>query len=150
MGFTELRRWLRHQHPMVLLDRVLDHEPGQFIEARVSVSGNLDVIAGHFPERGIYPGTHMIQAFAQTCILLHAVSSAPMAEDELTLITSAKSRFFEPVVPGDQITFRTDVHRALGKATFFRGKASVEDVRIAAFDGGLVRVHESELGPPPW
>ena len=51
MGFSELRSWLRHRHPMVFLDRVLDYEPAQFLTATVAVSGALDVMAGHFPER---------------------------------------------------------------------------------------------------
>nr|WP_275938398.1 hypothetical protein [Pectobacterium brasiliense] len=56
MGFTELKGWLRHRHPMVYLDRVLDYEPGKYIKTLMAVSGQTDAIAGHFPERAIFSG----------------------------------------------------------------------------------------------
>lgn len=150
LGFTELRKWLRHRHPMVLLDRVLDHEPGQFIRALLSVSGNLDCVAGHFPERAIYPGTNLIQAFTQCGIILFQMSTTPLNEDELTLVGSIETRFFKIVVPGDQVIFDVRAERIVDNVFYFAGKASVESERVAAFKANLVRLKVEEMGSPLW
>ncbi|WP_242910583.1 3-hydroxyacyl-ACP dehydratase FabZ family protein [Actinomadura terrae] len=150
IGFTELKTWLRHRHPMIYLDRVLDHEPGRFLHSLLSVSGQLDAIAGHFPERAIYPASHMSQAFAQSGIVLYQLSTSPLDEDELTLIGAMKSRFTRIVVPGDQIVFRVTSDR-IGNTTFhFSGRAYVSDEPVAMFKATLVRVKVGDLGDPLW
>lgn len=150
LGFTALRQWLRHRHPMILLDRIVDHEPGKFLEALISISGNLDCIAGHFPERAIYPGSNLIQAFAQAGIILYQMSTSLLAEDELTLIGSVESRFLHVVVPGDQVLLRVQVSRLAGGLFVYSGKAMVGTRRVAAFRASLVRTKVSELGSPLW
>ncbi|MCP3061170.1 beta-hydroxyacyl-ACP dehydratase [Myxococcus sp. K38C18041901] len=150
LGFTALREWLRHRHPMILLDRIVDHEPGDFLEALVSISGNLDCIAGHFPERAIYPGSNLIQAFAQAGIILYQMSTSPLAEDELTLIGSVESRFLQVVVPGDQVVLRIQKNRLAGGLFVYSGKAMVGTRRVAAFRASLIRAKVSELGSPLW
>ncbi|MGW7595808.1 3-hydroxyacyl-ACP dehydratase FabZ family protein, partial [Streptomyces rubiginosohelvolus] len=76
MGFTELKSWLRHRHPMVYLDRILDYEPGVRLRSSLSVSGTMDVIAGHFPDRAVFPASHLTQAFAQSGIILYQLSTS--------------------------------------------------------------------------
>lgn len=150
LGFTDLRKWLRHRHPMVLLDRITDHEPGKFLEALISISGNVDCIAGHFPERAIYPGSNLMQANAQAGIILYQMSTSMLAEDELTLIGSVDSRFFKVVVPGDQIVLRITANRLVGNMFQYSGKMTVEGNRVAAFRASLVRTKVSDLGSPLW
>lgn len=150
LGFTALRQWLRHRHPMILLDRIVDHEPGKFLEAVISISGNLDCIAGHFPERAIYPGSNLIQAFAQAGIILYQMSTSMLAEDELTLIGSVDSRFLQVVVPGDQVVLRVQVSRLAGGLFIYTGKAMVGNRRVAAFRASLIRTKVSEMGSPLW
>lgn len=150
IGFTGLRKWLRHRHPMILLDRVLDHEPGEFLTGLLSVSGGLDSIAGHFPERAIYPGSNLIQAFSQCGIMLFQMSTSPLAEDELTLVGSVEARFFKVAVPGDQVVFHVKADRIIQNTFHFSGKATVEDVRIAAFRATLIRARAADLGSPLW
>ncbi|MBJ6764378.1 beta-hydroxyacyl-ACP dehydratase [Myxococcaceae bacterium JPH2] len=150
LGFTALRQWLRHRHPMILLDRIVDHEPGKFLDALISISGNTDCIAGHFPERAIYPGSNLIQAFAQAGIILYQMSTSMLAEDELTLIGSVEARFLKVVVPGDQVLLRVQVNRLAGGLFTYSGKAMVGTTRVAAFRASLVRSKVSELGSPLW
>ena len=42
IGFTELKKWLRHRHPMIYIDRVLDYEPSEYFQCMMSVSGTMD------------------------------------------------------------------------------------------------------------
>ncbi|SEM92797.1 3-hydroxyacyl-ACP dehydratase FabZ family protein [Nonomuraea pusilla] len=150
LGFTEIKKWLRHRHPMIYIDRVTDYEPGVSLRSLLSVSGNLDAIAGHFPERAIYPGSHLMQAFAQSGIILYLMSTEPLAEDELTLIGSVTARFTKPVVPGDQVVFDVRADRLSGAAFFFSCRAFVGSATVAAFKGTLTRTKVAAMGRQLW
>jgi 3-hydroxyacyl-[acyl-carrier-protein] dehydratase len=150
LGFSEIKEWLRHRHPMIYIDRIIDHEPGVFLKSVLSVSGALDSIAGHFPDRAIFPGSHLIQAFAQSGIILYQLSTQRLADDEITLIGSVKSRFTKVVVPGDRVIFDLRVDRLYGNTFFFSSMATVDDRQVAAFKGTLIRTKISELGRQLW
>lgn len=107
IGFSELKeRYLPHRYPIILLDRVTDYSPGEYIEAIKCVTGNSPEIVGHFPERAILPGTAILQSFAQLAIVFLKVSSGPLRQDEVTLISSISARFFAPVPPGETLRLR--------------------------------------------
>ncbi|GAA2696152.1 MULTISPECIES: 3-hydroxyacyl-ACP dehydratase FabZ family protein [Actinosynnema] len=150
MGFTELKRWLRHRHPMIYVDRVEEYVPGSHLVSVLSVSGNNDAIAGHFPERAIYPGSHLMQAFAQSGIVLYQLETSPLGEDELTLIGSVKSRFTKVVVPGDRVLLDVRADRLVSGTFFFSCRATVDGKLVAAFRGTLVRVRTADLGEQLW
>jgi 3-hydroxyacyl-[acyl-carrier-protein] dehydratase len=135
---------------MIYIDRVTDHEPGVFLKSLLSVSGNLDAIAGHFPERAVFPGSHLMQAFAQSGIILYQLSTSPLADDELTLIGSVTSRFTRPVVPGDQVLFDVRADRISGPVFFFSSQATVDGARVASFRGTLTRTRVEALGRQLW
>ncbi|WP_113700935.1 3-hydroxyacyl-ACP dehydratase FabZ family protein [Nonomuraea lactucae] len=150
MGFTEIKEWLRHRHPMLYLDRVLDYEPGACLTSSMFVSGNMDAVAGHFPERAIFPASHLTQAFAQSGIILYQLSTSRLTDDELTLIGSMKSRFTRIVVPGDQVIFEVRSDRIQDTTFFFSGRATVEGRPVAVLKGTLVRVKVADLGEQLW
>ncbi|MFD5568859.1 3-hydroxyacyl-ACP dehydratase FabZ family protein [Streptomyces cadmiisoli] len=151
MGFTEIKNWLRHRHPMLYLDRVLDYEPGVRLVSRLSVSGQIDAIAGHFPERAVFPASHLSQAFAQSGIILFQLSTSPLADDELTLVGSMNSRFFHVVAPGDTVTFTVTADRLVdGTTFFFSGRAVVDGKTVGAFRSSLVRRKADALGHQWW
>ena len=110
----------------------------------------MDAIAGHFPERAIYPASHLQQAFAQAGIVLYQMSTSMLADDEMTLIGSMQSRFTKIIVPGDQIVFDVRCDRLLDRTFHFSGSATVEGKRVAALRASLVRVKVEELGRQLW
>ncbi|MEH0576783.1 MULTISPECIES: 3-hydroxyacyl-ACP dehydratase FabZ family protein [Streptomyces] len=150
MGFTELKSWLRHRHPMVYLDRILDYEPGEYVKSLMAVSGQTDAISGHFPERAIFPASHMMQAIAQSAIILAQLSTSPLADDEITLIGSVKARFTHVVVPGDQIVFNTTCESLRGNFLTFACRAEVSGKPVAMTRGSLVRTKVTDLGEQLW
>ncbi|QDX30999.1 3-hydroxyacyl-ACP dehydratase FabZ family protein [Dickeya poaceiphila] len=150
MGFTELKGWLRHQHPMVYLDRVLDYEPASYIKTLMAVSGQTDAIAGHFPERAIFPASHMVQAISQSAIILFQLSTSPLADDEITLVGSIKSRFIRVVVPGDQIIFHLNCEMLRDNFLTFSCRAEVTKQTVGMLKGSLVRQNISTLGTQLW
>ncbi|MFC0708232.1 3-hydroxyacyl-ACP dehydratase FabZ family protein [Azorhizophilus paspali] len=150
MGFTELKTWLRHRHPMVYLDRVLDYEPGVQIKTLMAVSGQTDALAGHFPERAIYPASHLIQAISQSAIILFQLSTSRLADDEVTLVGSIKSRFTRPVVPGDLVIFQLDCESLRPDFFTFSCRATVDDHSVGMLKGSLVRKALADLGEHLW
>ncbi|MGV9306212.1 3-hydroxyacyl-ACP dehydratase FabZ family protein [Nonomuraea sp. NPDC004354] len=150
LGFTEIKQWLRHRHPMIYIDRVLDYQPGRRLRSLTLVSGTMDVISGHFPERAIYPGSHLIQAFAQSGIILYQMSTSMLEDDELSLIGSIQCRFTKIVVPGDRIVFDVNSDRLIENTFHFSGRATVEGRSVAAFRASLIRVKVDELGRQLW
>ncbi|HDR6315061.1 beta-hydroxyacyl-ACP dehydratase [Bacillus cereus] len=152
IGFTELKKWLRHRHPMIYIDRVLDYEPSEYFQCMMSVSGTMDCIAGHFPERAIFPGTHLTQCFAQAGIVFYQLSTSPLEEDELTLIGSVKARFLKVIVPGDQVIFNLKCEgiQDNNNTFIFSCRATVDGKPVAAFKGTLVRTKIDTLGEQLW
>lgn len=150
MGFTELKQWLRHRHPMVYLDRINDYEPGQYLESLMAVSGQTDAISGHFPERAVFPASHMMQAISQSAIILYQLSTAKLEDDEITLIGSLKSRFTRVVVPGDVILFHTSIETQHKDFITFNCRAEVEKKPVAKVRGTLLRSKVADLGEQLW
>lgn len=150
LGFTELKSWLRHRHPMVHLDRVLDYEPGRYLKSLMVVSGQMDAIAGHFPERAVCPAGHVTQAVSQSAIILLQLSTSRLADDEITLVGSIKARFIRVIVPGDQVVFTTVVERLHERDLSFSCRAQVDESAAAVVRGTLVRRRLDELGDHLW
>lgn len=150
MGFTELKGWLRHRHPMIYLDRILDYEPGRYIKSLMVISGQTDAISGHFPERAVFPASHMLQAISQSAIILTQLSTSRLADDEITLIGSLKARFVRVVVPGDQIVFDTRCEGLRGKFMTFSCRAEVSGEPVAKMRGTLARSGITDLGEQLW
>ncbi|MFD1745544.1 3-hydroxyacyl-ACP dehydratase FabZ family protein [Rhizobium helianthi] len=150
MGFTELKQWLRHRHPMVYLDRITDYEPGKYLDSLMAVSGQTDAISGHFPERAVFPASHMMQAISQSAIILYQLSTAKLEDDEITLIGSLKSRFTRVVVPGDVIKFRTSIETQHTNFITFSCSAEVDEKPVAKVRGTLLRSKVADLGEQLW
>ncbi|ONI87065.1 beta-hydroxyacyl-ACP dehydratase [Actinosynnema sp. ALI-1.44] len=150
MGFTEIKTWLRHRHPMLYLDRVVDYVPNERLVASLAVSAQMDAIAGHFPERAIFPASHLSQAFAQAGIILFQVSTSRLADDELTLVGAMDSRFLKIVVPGDHVLLNVTFDRLVGNTLFFSGRAAVDGRPVAAFRANLVRLKVADMGEQWW
>lgn len=150
MGFTELKQWLRHRHPMVYLDRITDYEPGQYLDSLMAVSGQTDAISGHFPERAVFPASHMMQAISQSAIILYQLSTSKIEDDEITLIGSLKSRFTRVVVPGDVIHFHTTIETQHKNFISFNCDAEVEKKPVAKVRGTLLRSKIADLGEQLW
>jgi 3-hydroxyacyl-[acyl-carrier-protein] dehydratase len=150
MGYSEIQHWLRHRFPMVMVDRITEYEPGRYVHAQTAVSGTSDWAQGHFPGRAIYPGSHIIQAFSQTAILLLQLSSSQLTDDELTVVSSLEARFKGIVVPGDLLTFNTFLDRVASDVFFFHGVANRDRTPIASLRVRIARRPLSAFGKALW
>jgi 3-hydroxyacyl-[acyl-carrier-protein] dehydratase len=123
---------LPHRYPFLLVDKVLEMEPGKRIVTIKNVTINEPFFVGHFPGYPIMPGVLLIEAMAQTWgILILSQEPERVKEKSILFIGIDNARFRKPVVPGDQVRFELEamnLKRAIWK---FRGKAFVEGILVA-------------------
>lgn len=122
---------LPHRYPLLLVDRVLEMEPGKRIVAIKNVTINEPVFLGHFPGRPVMPGVLLIEGMAQAGGLL-LLSDMPNRESKLLYFASIdEAKFRRPVVPGDQIRYELEVLRLRSTYCKLAGKVTV-DGQLAA------------------
>jgi 3-hydroxyacyl-[acyl-carrier-protein] dehydratase len=120
-GREEIERILPHREPFLLIDEVLELEPGARVVARKTVREDEWYLAGHFPGRPVMPGVLIVEAMAQTGAV--AVLSEPENRGRLALFAGIDDvRFKRIVEPGDELELRCDLERVRGPIG--RGKAS--------------------------
>jgi beta-hydroxyacyl-ACP dehydratase FabZ len=137
---------LPHRYPLLLVDRILDYEPKQWIRGLKNVSFNEAVFQGHFPKRPVFPGVYIVEAMAQTggCLLLQDVEDR---EKKVIFFMSIDGvKFRKPVVPGDQLIMEAKVLSLKGRICKMRGEAFVNGQKVAEaeFMSMLVDVAEGE------
>ena len=123
---AEIMRIIPHRYPFLLIDRVIELEPGKRVVALKSVTANEPQFTGHFPGRPIMPGVLMVEALAQAGAV--AVLSLPEYEGKLALFAGIEEcRFRRTVLPGD--TLRLEVTLEKLRGVFGKGRA------VASVDG---------------
>ena len=126
MDVTEILNILPHRYPMLLVDRVLEIEPGQRIVGLKNVSANEPFFAGHFPGRPVMPGVLIIEALAQ-CGGLLLMGGLENPEDKVIYFLSMDGvKFRRPVVPGDQLILELDLVQGRARRGKLKGVARVD------------------------
>ena len=122
---------LPHRYPFLLIDRVLEIEPGKRIVALKNVTVNEPFFQGHFPGAPVMPGVLIIEAMAQAGAAL-LLRDIPDRDSKLFLFTGIDAaRFRRAVVPGDQLRLVVDVLQLRSRACRLRGVAEVDGQRAA-------------------
>ena len=105
MDIQEVREYLPHRYPFLLIDRVLNIEPGKRIEALKNVTINEPFFNGHFPDEPIMPGVLIVEAMAQAAGILGFVTEEKKPSDGYIylLVWTDKARFKRRVIPGDTL-----------------------------------------------
>lgn len=125
---------LPHRYPFLLVDRILEIEPGKRIVGLKNVTANEPHFTGHFPERPIMPGVLIVEAMAQVGAVLMLQEAAH--QNKLAVLAGIDGmRFRRMVVPGDQLRIEITVLKFRGGI----GKVAA----TATVDGQLVT--EGEL-----
>ncbi|MCX7014026.1 MAG: 3-hydroxyacyl-ACP dehydratase FabZ [Candidatus Sumerlaeota bacterium] len=119
LTWHDILRILPHRYPFLMIDRVLEFEPGKRIVCIKNVTFNEPQFNGHFPENPIMPGVLITEALAQAGAILAIVSSE--SQGKLAVLTGIEAAKFRRIVrPGDQLRLEVNlerVRRGFGRAT---------------------------------
>jgi 3-hydroxyacyl-[acyl-carrier-protein] dehydratase len=132
LDFEEIKELIPQRFPFIMIDRILEIEPGKHATAVKNISGNDMVFLGHFPEKAVMPGALIIEAMAQTAIILFATNNKKEGSDKkpMYFFGSVKARFLHPAVPGDQLKIKVENVKSLPTGAFVSAEAFVDDKKI--------------------
>jgi|TARA_B100000315_G_scaffold5279_1_gene5272 3-hydroxyacyl-[acyl-carrier-protein] dehydratase len=129
MNINEVKNFLPHRYPFLLIDRVLDFTVGKNLTAIKNVSFNEPHFSGHFPDQPIMPGVLIIEALAQATGILAFKSEVgqPVTGQIYMLVGVDKVRFKRTVEPGDQLKLYVEVMTVRRGIWKFDCRATVEE-----------------------
>jgi 3-hydroxyacyl-[acyl-carrier-protein] dehydratase len=135
IDLNEIKTLIPHRYPMLLVDKVLDHEPGKTLHAIKNVTINEPVFTGHFPELAIFPGVLILEALAQATGILGFKSTDGRGENEMYLFASIdKAKFKKPVLPGDTMHLHVELIKERRGMWKFYGEARVDGKVVCSAD----------------
>ena len=122
MTIEEIKEYLPHRHPFLLIDRILSFEKDKRIVALKNVSVNEPFFPGHFPHFAVMPGVLIVEAMAQAAAVLSLKSIGHKNDGKWVyyFVGIDGARFKRPVTPGDQLTIEVDAgptRRGMAKFT---------------------------------
>jgi 3-hydroxyacyl-[acyl-carrier-protein] dehydratase len=139
VDINEILKTLPHRFPMLLIDKVINIRADYSGIGIKNVTINEPQLAGHFPERPVYPGVMMIEAMAQTAGVI-GIKSVEGTEKPRAVyfLTIDKCKFRKPVLPGDTIEYHMSSIGRRKTMWWFRGDAKVNDKTVAEADVGAM------------
>jgi 3-hydroxyacyl-[acyl-carrier-protein] dehydratase len=133
MDINEILKYLPHRYPFLLVDRVLDIEPGKFIHAYKNISINEPFFVGHFPHYPVLPGVLIMEALAQAAGIL-SFKTLGIQSDENSLfffVGIDNARFKKPVTAGDQLHLHVELMRHMRGIGKYKAEARVDGEVVA-------------------
>jgi beta-hydroxyacyl-ACP dehydratase FabZ len=131
LDITQIQSILPHRYPFLLVDRIVDYEPGKRVVGVKNVTLNEPFFAGHFPGAPVMPGVLIVEAMAQTAGVM-MLASLPDRETKLVFFTGIDgAKFRRPVVPGDQLRLELTVLKLRPRYIKLRGEAYVDGQLVA-------------------
>ena len=120
---TDVPAHLPHRYPFLLVDRVLEREPGVRVVAEKLVTNGEPYLQGHFEGRPLVPGVLLLEMLAQTGGFLEIESLHGAA---IFLAGVQDARFKAPALPGDRLRLDVSAEGAFGGLMKVRGTVSCE------------------------
>jgi 3-hydroxyacyl-[acyl-carrier-protein] dehydratase len=130
LDFEDIKKLIPQRFPFIMIDKVVAVVPGKEAETIKNISGNDIFFLGHFPDRAIMPGVAIIEAMAQTAIIIFAAGKEETTNNTYFL-GSVKARFHHPVVPGDSLKIRAVNVKSLPNGAYVSAEAFVEDKKVS-------------------
>lgn len=131
LDIQQIMERLPHRYPLLLVDRVLELDPGRRIVAIKNVTFNEEFFQGHFPGLPLMPGVLILEAMAQAGGILVLPEDGSAAGKTFYLVGVEHAKFRRPVVPGDRLTIELSVTKARGSFRKLAGRAEVDGQLVA-------------------
>ena len=111
MDVVEIRKYLPHRYPFLLVDRVVELIPSESIVAYKNLTINETFFNGHFPDQPVFPGVLLTEAMAQVAGILgfKTMNKTPADGSIYYFVGADKLRFRRPCVPGDRVMLRAKI-----------------------------------------
>ena len=111
MDIDEIKEYLPHRYPFLLVDRVLELNLGESIVAYKNITYNEQLFQGHFPGKAVFPGVLTVEAMAQAAGILgfKTMDKKPQDGSMYLFVGADKLRFKRQIIPGDQLMLRASV-----------------------------------------
>lgn len=139
----QIRKILPHRYPLLLVDRMLELEPGVRAVGRKNVTANEPFFMGHWPHRSVMPGVLILEALAQVgSVMLLAMPEHRGRTGYFTGID--KARFRRQVVPGDTMELHTQLKRTRGQFGTVSAQAIVDGQVVAEAELMFALIADSE------
>lgn len=134
MDVKEIREYLPHRYPFLLVDRVVELVPGESILAYKNVTVNEPFFNGHFPDHPVMPGVLIVEAMAQAAGILgfKTMDKRPQDGSIYYFVGADNLRFKRPVVPGDQLKLEAKIVSEKRGIWKFDVKATVDGDTVSA------------------
>lgn len=111
MEITEIRKYLPHRYPFLLVDRVVEINLGESIVGYKNLTINEPFFNGHFPDKPVFPGVLLLEAMAQVAGILgfRSMNKTPADGSIYYFVGADNLRFKRPCVPGDRVMLRASI-----------------------------------------
>lgn len=130
LNIQDILELLPHRYPLLLVDRVLELQPGEHIIGLKNVTFNEEFFQGHFPGQPVMPGVLIIESMAQVAGLM--ILSVPEHRGKLAYIGAIENvRFRKPVIPGDTLITEASVVKLRGSIGKVKMTARVGETKVA-------------------
>ena len=118
MNTEQIKEYLPHRYPFLLLDRIVEWEKDKRLVALKNVTSNEPFFEGHFPHYAVMPGVLVVEAMAQACAMLGLLSLGQKDDGKHVYYFAGidGARFKRPVRPGDQLLFEIEQLRLVRAA----------------------------------
>lgn len=133
LDILQIQEFLPHRYPFLLVDKVVECEPGVRLLAVKNVTYNEPFFQGHFPQKPVMPGVLILEALAQSTGLLASETAGDELEGMIYyLIGIDKAKFKRPVVPGDQLMLEAKFIKRKRNIWAFECRAEVDGEFVAS------------------
>lgn len=130
LNSNEIMEIIPHRYPFLLVDKIIDGEPGKYAHGQKAVSANEMHFMGHFPQHHVMPGVLIVESLAQVGAV--AILSMPENKGKIAFFGGIKNmRFKRQVVPGDVLDLKVELTKMRGSIGIGEAVATV-DGEVAA------------------
>lgn len=135
LDINEIMKILPHRYPFLMVDRIIEMEPGVRCVGIKNITINEPFFQGHFPGHPVMPGVLIIEAMAQVAGIMAYLASDEEIRAKVTYFMAIdNARFRKPVSPGDQL--RIEVSTTMNRRGIWgiAAKAFVDETLVTEAD----------------